>query len=407
MGNMQNTVQTGEQYDVTINDVAFGGDGVGRIEGLAVFVPFTAAGERVRIEITQTHARFARGRVVEVLEPSDCRVAPGCRWYGACAGCQYQHVEYAEQLRVKMRQIQALFQRIGKMDDIPLDPIVPAPQPYGYRTKIMLHGPGQPAYVGTDKSQRVAIDTCPIAQPAINAALQQWRREHPPGLQTAEDLHFRLDAEGQVWAYGSKDHMTAAQCMANQRFNVPLHSFFQVNPDVADLMATQIMRAVSESGCTTLIDAYGGVGVFGLLCADRVERICSIEADARAVRAGKQNAKRLGVDHIRFVTKRVEQGLHQVLAELETAKTICLLDPPRSGCDPEVIKMLCRQPVRRIVYISCAPDCLARDVKRLVAGGYELVRVSPYDMFPQTAHIEAIAELRIGAEPEMETGTPQ
>ncbi len=387
---MQNAIQVGEQHTITIDDVAFGGDGVGRIGGRAVFVPFTMEGENALVEIVQVSARFARARVVHIISPSSLRVAPECPWYGVCAGCQYQHMAYDEQLRAKEKQVRALFQRIGGMADIPLESMVPSPRPYGYRTKITLHGPGQPAYIGRDHTSRVEIDTCPIARDELNQALRRWKEAHPDGLADQEDLHLRMDAEGQVWTPQEAEGQWVSQQVLGRTFFMPLSSFFQVNPEVAERMASAVRQMVWESGCAGLIDAYCGVGVFGLLCAERLKIIYGVESDARAVQAGKRNARALAVRNIRFVTDRVERGLGRVLSRVSTDDTLCLLDPPRSGCPPEVLDGLSSKRVKHILYISCAPDRLARDAKRLVAGGYELVRVAPFDMFPQTAHIETL-----------------
>jgi 23S rRNA (uracil1939-C5)-methyltransferase len=392
MGNTQNTLQLGDTHALTITDLAFGGEGVGRVDGLAVFVPFTIPGEQVRAEITETHARFARARMVELVEASPHRIAPPCPVYGRCAGCQYQHVTYAEQLRLKEQQVRALFRRIGGITDIPMKPIIPSPRPYGYRSKITLHGPGRPAYVALDKVSRVEIDACPIAREELNAALRHWQEAHPEGLSEGEDLHLRMDAGGRVWTPGEAVGQQVTQKVLGREFHMPMASFFQVNPEVAEHMADAVRQWVRESGAATLVDAYCGVGVFGLLCAENMEFVWSVESDARAVQAAKRNARLLGVKNIRFITARVEKGLGRALARLQADNALCILDPPRNGCPPEVLNTLSSRAVKHILYISCSPDRLARDAKRLVASGYELRRVAPFDMFPHTAHIETVAE---------------
>ncbi len=390
---MQNTPAIGEEHDVLIEDVAFGGDGVGRIDGMTVFVPFTLTGERVRIAVTHVQKRYLRGRLLEVQDASASRTTPRCPWHGVCAGCQYQHIDYPEQLRLKEAQVRTLFERIGGIPAPPIASMVASPQPYGYRSTITLHGPGRPAYVGIDKRRRVEVDHCPIAQESINAKLIEWVRRHPDGLREHRDLGFRTDADGRVWVHDGKDHTLITQSIGGHTFRVPLSSFFQVNRQVTEAIITYLRGVLADSGCRTLIDAYGGVGVFGILCADLVEKIWVIESDARAIRAGKQNAARAGAAHMHFVPERVEHGLSTCLRRSPPLETACLLDPPRRGCATNVLQTLLRHKVRRVLYLSCAPDCMARDVKQLVAGGYRLVRVTPFDMFPQTAHIEALAEL--------------
>jgi len=245
----------------------------------------------------------------------------------------------------------------------------------------------------------VEIDACPIARDELNQALRRWKEAHPDGLADQQDLHLRLDADGQVWTPQEAEGKWVSQQVLGRTFVMPVSSFFQVNPDVAERMAGVVRQMVWESDCAELIDAYCGVGVFGLLCAERLKTVYGVESDARAVQAGKRNARALAVSNIRFVTDRVEKGLGGVLSRVNTDDTLCLLDPPRSGCPPEVLDRLSAKRVKHIIYISCAPDRLARDAKRLVANGYKLVRVAPFDMFPQTAHIETLGlfSLRVGS----------
>lgn len=389
---MQSTIQMGDEYTVSIDDVAFGGDGVGRIQGMAVFVPFTMAGESVRIRVTRVHRTFARGECVEVRVPSTDRTPPPCPWFGRCAGCQYQHLAYDAQLQVKTRQLRDLFKRIGHVDNVPLAPIVPAPNPWAYRTRVTLHGPGQPAFVGIDHQDRVAVDACAIARPELNHALQTWKAEHPDGLKEAGHLSIRADADGRTWIATKKDRRVVKQQLKDRLFEVPLQSFFQVNPDVANALAAFVVDRVREAACRTLIDAYCGVGVFALLAAAHAEKVYGMEADQQAIRVARRNARRMKCQNAVMVAGRTETLLPEILRREHGPSTLCLLDPPRKGCAPSVLKALTDQGVARILYISCAPDCLARDAATLIAAGYGLDQVTPFDMFPQTAHIEVVAE---------------
>lgn len=391
---MQSDLKVGTTHVVRIKDLAFGGDGVGRIAGRAVFVPFTIPGERVEIEISVVKDRFARGRLLHVLEASPDRTTPRCPHFARCAGCQYQHVTYEAQLGAKEAQVCALLQRIGGVSDPPVKAIVPSPQPWQYRSRITLHGPGKPAFVGLEHSDRIELDACPIAREELNRALQGWNEAHPDGLPAERDLSIRMDADDRAYCDTGEEKRWLNQMLLSQRFKVPLRSFFQINQSVADQLAEWLLARIQASGCHTLIDAYAGVGVFGLLAAEHVQRVIAIEADEDAVRAGRKNAEKLGVKQIDWLAARVERGLQEVLASVEGRDTICLLDPPRMGCQPEVLKQLMERSVHTILYVSCSPDRLARDIKRLAAADYRLVDVKPFDMFPQTAHIEVVAVLQ-------------
>ncbi len=393
---MQSDLKVGTIHAIRIEDFAFGGDGVGRIAGRAVFVPFTIPGEEVEVEISVVKDRFARGHVRRVLAASADRTTPVCPHFARCAGCQYQHVTYEAQLRAKEAQVRALLQRIGGVSDPPVHAIVPSPQPWQYRSRITLHGPGKPAFVGLDHSDRIELDACPIAQEELNRALQDWNEAHPDGLPAERDLSIRMDADDMAYCDTGEEKRWLNQTLLTHRFKVPQRSFFQVNQSVADQLAEWLLARIQAAGCHTLIDAYAGVGVFGLLAAEHVQRVIAIEADEDAVRAGRKNAEKLGVKQIDWLAARVERGLQDVLASVEGRDALCLLDPPRIGCQPEVLKQLIAHPVHTILYVSCSPDRLARDIKRLTAADYRLVEVQPFDMFPQTAHIEAVAVLQHG-----------
>ena len=390
---MQKTMEPGAQATLHIHDTAFGGDGVGRLDELAVFVPFSAEGDRVEVELVQVKPRFARARIQTVVEPAATRVEPVCPVYGVCAGCQYQHLAYTEQLRVKQHQVRTLLQRIGRIEEPVVHPIVPAPDPWAYRTRITLHGPGRPAYIGIDHAERVAIERCPIAREEINQALHAWNEAHPEGLGEREHLDLRVDADGKVWSSTRPGADLLQQKLLRQRFKVPQGSFFQVHPAVAGRLATQVREEVRQSRAKTLIDAYAGVGLFALLAAPSVERVFAIESDAPAVQAAKENARDRGIRNVHWTTDKVERGLQQVLARVQGAQTACVLDPPRAGCPPEVMQALTRAQVERVLYVSCAPDRLARDLRTWLEHGYRLKHVWVYDLFPQTAHIETLAVL--------------
>ncbi len=393
---MQSDLKVGTIHAVQIEDLAFGGAGVGRIAGQAVFVPFTIPGERVDVEISVVKDRFARGHARRVLEASPDRTTPICPHFARCAGCQYQHLNYEAQLRAKEAQVHALLQRIGGVADPPVHAIIPSPQPWQYRSRITLHGPGKPAFVGLAHNDRIELDDCPIAREELIRALQDWNEAHPDGLPAEQDLSIRVDADDTAHCDIGDEKRWLNQSLLMHRFKVPLQSFFQVNQAVAEELAEWLVGRIQLSGCDTLIDAYAGVGVFGLLAAEHVQRIIAIESDQDAVRAGRRNADKLGIQHIDWLAARVEHGLQDVLAKVEGRDTMCLLDPPRNGCQPEVLKQLIANPVHSILYVSCSPDRLARDIKRLHAAGYRLAEVQPFDMFPQTAHIEAVAVLTRG-----------
>jgi len=369
----------GATLTLTIDDIAFGGEGVGRVDDFVVFVPFVAAGEVVEVEVTEVKKRFARARLRKVLQASPRRVAPACRYFGDCGGCQYQHLAYAEQLRVKHKQISDLFQRIGGLEGARIDPVEPCPQPYGYRNRIMIRSQWDKfkqglnlGYIRADSRLVVDIQECKIAEPALNEQIQNVRRHPPPkgGLKVV----LRLAAEG---------------------WEVPRDSFFQTNYHLLPRLVGVLRERLRESGARFLIDVYCGVGFFSLELAGEVERFAGIEVDAAAIKAARQNMGGRGKSNGEFMAGRAEDLLPHVLRRFEAGSTTVVLDPPRTGCPPEMLAALAGARPAQILYVSCHPATLARDLNVLRATGvFELAKVIPLDMFPQTQHLECVADMR-------------
>jgi tRNA/tmRNA/rRNA uracil-C5-methylase (TrmA/RlmC/RlmD family) len=375
----------GWRGEVEIEDVAFGGNGVARVDGFVVFVPFVAAGERVEIELTEVRKQFARARLRRVLTPSPQRVKPECPHFGACGGCQYQHLDYAEQLRVKHRQISDLMQRLAKLDPDRIRPVVPCPRPYGYRNRIMLrsqwNGREQRLIVGFiryDNHWVEELDECRIAEPELSARIREVRANPPPkgGLKVV----LRKYPEG---------------------WELPRDSFFQNNFHLLPGLVAAVRECLVNAGTRQLLDLYCGVGFFALELADQVERFVGVELDQKAVEAARVNAARRGATNGEFLRARAEEALPELLTRVPAGETTVLVDPPRKGCARSMIEQWLEVRPAQIIYVSCQPATLARDLKRLTADGvYRLEQLTPLDMFPQTQHLECVADLRLADTPE-------
>jgi tRNA/tmRNA/rRNA uracil-C5-methylase (TrmA/RlmC/RlmD family) len=400
-------LQPGQRLELDITTVAFGGDGIGRVDNFVVFVPFVIEGERVEVEIVEVKRRYATADLVRVITASARRVEPRCPYYMKCAGCQYQHVEYAHQLELKRSQIRDVFERIGKIASPPIEPVVGSPREYHYRNKIVVHGPGKPGFWTTRGRSIIGIEQCPIAREEVNAKLAEVAQ------QSLENVHvtIRSNSAGEVWQYtetrransvwdepeaGEEAPVTQnviTETILGKELHVPLGSFFQVNREVIELALAHARGTFATSGCKILVDAYCGVGLFALTLADLAEHVYGIEEDSWAIQAANDNAQRLGLTRYDFYPGKTERLLFYTLRQSKLDETCLILDPPRSGCAPVVLKTLREHKPRKIVYVSCAPPMLARDIKELLKSGYKLERVTPFDMFPQTAHCEAVAEL--------------
>ncbi len=372
--------KVGDRLDVTIVDIAFGGEGVARTDGLVVFIPFVAPGEQVRVEVVERKRDFARARVLEILHPSPDRIAPACRYFGECGGCQYQHLDYPSQLRIKHAQVAAHFERIAGLPAEVVSPVVPCPTAYGYRNRIMVrrqwNKPEQRAVLGYlrhDSRLVVDVERCEIAEPALNEQLGRLRENPPPRNAPKAVLRIMPDD-----------------------WNLHRDSFFQTNFHLLPGLVDAVRRCVKESGARHVVDAYCGIGFFALQLADMVESFVGVEIDTQAIRCARANAAQRHATQGEFIAGKTEELLGSLLARFDAAKTAVVLDPPRAGCHAAGLEARMHAHPAHSVYVSCHPAPLARDAKRLCSeGGYTLHRVTPLDMFPQTQHIECVADLRL------------
>jgi tRNA/tmRNA/rRNA uracil-C5-methylase (TrmA/RlmC/RlmD family) len=365
---------------VCVTDLAFGGEGVARHEQFVVFIPFTLPGETAEIRVTEVRKNYARARLLRLLEPSPDRVTAPCPYFGACGGCQYQHLQYDRQLALKRQQIVELLRRVGGFPDPPVQAPIPCPTPYGYRNRIMVrsqwHGPEQRlvlGYLRHDNRLVVDVENCAIAEPALNRQLLEVRKSPPP----KGGLKVTLRIPPEDW-------------------QVPNDSFFQNNFHLLPELTRTVSRRLADSGVKHLIDAYCGVGFFAISCAPQLDSFIGIELDKPAILAARANAAARNLQHGEFLCGAVEELLPAIVQRLDPAKTAVILDPPRRGCHPAGLETLLTAAPTQIIYVSCHPATLARDLNILCRTGvYRLVDLTPLDMFPQTQHVECVADLRL------------
>jgi tRNA/tmRNA/rRNA uracil-C5-methylase (TrmA/RlmC/RlmD family) len=378
------SLKTGDKLTLTIHDIAFGGEGVGRIDDFVVFVPFVIVGETVEVEITEVKKNFARAKLLRVEKSSPERVAPECRYFGACGGCQYQHIAYATQLRLKHKQISDLFERVGKIPADKIAPVIPSPQPYGYRNRIMIrsqwNGPAKKLVIGfirADNNFVEDIEECKIAEPAISEQIKQVRANPPP-----------------------KGGIKIVLRIPPENWDVPPDSFFQNNFFLLPKLVETVRGFLRDGGARHLVDLYCGVGFFGIELADLVESFVGVEYDRLAINSARKNIASRKISNGEFISSTVEEVLPTLLQKFSPEKTSIILDPPRKGCLPETLRLLRETRPAQVIYVSCHPATMARDLNILCAEGvFELARVQPLDMFPQTQHVECVADLRAGKPP--------
>jgi len=369
----------GDRVSLSIHDIAFGGEGVGRIEQMVVFVPFVITGETVEAEITEVKKNFARAKLLRVLTPSPHRVEPECRYFGACGGCQYQHVDYAEQLRMKHKQISDLFERVGRISPQVVQPVLPCPAPYGYRNRIMIRSQWngrekklEIGFIRADNKFVEDIEECRIAEAALNEQIKEVRANPPP-----------------------KGGIKVVLRVQPENWEVPRDSFFQNNFFLLPKLVETVRTFVKTGGARHLIDLYCGVGFFGIETADAVDSFVGVEYDQPAIGAARKNLEIRKIRNGEFISAKVEDVLPELLQRFSPEKTTVILDPPRKGCWPATLELLRQTRPAQVIYVSCHPATMARDLNILCGDGvFNLAQVQPLDMFPQTQHVECVADLR-------------
>ncbi|MDR0535415.1 MAG: class I SAM-dependent RNA methyltransferase [Puniceicoccales bacterium] len=365
-----------------------------------VMLPFALPGERVVARVWHNAANFSRADLVRVLRPSPARVEPRCPLFGRCGGCQYQNLAYPEQLAWKTRITAELLKRLGGVE-FPVSPCHPSPRQYNYRTKITPHfyrADAEIGFLAAGRRRIVDVPACPIATEAVNDALPRVREETRANAsrhKRGATLLVRETATGVVTDFRA----TALETLGTLRLRFPAGDFFQNNPFILPDFTAYAIRAASGGGeCAHLLDTYCGSGLFALAGAPEFESVHGVEISPEAVANATENARANGISNAVFTAASAD-GIfdtgHQGARPLPPAgKTAVLMDPPRRGSDEAFLGQLLRYAPRRVVYVSCAPDTQMRDLRPLLSGGYEIEAVQPFDLFPQTRHIENIITLR-------------
>jgi tRNA/tmRNA/rRNA uracil-C5-methylase (TrmA/RlmC/RlmD family) len=374
------SLKIGDRVSVVIHDIAFGGEGVGRLDQMVMFVPYVITGETVEAEIIEVKKNFARAKLIQVITASaEHRVEPACRYFGACGGCQYQHIDYAHQLRVKHKQISDLFERVGRISPERVQPVLPCPEPYGYRNRIMIrsqwNGRAKKLEIGFirgDNNFVEDIEECKIAERALNEQIQEVRANPPP----KGGIKIVLRVQPENW-------------------EVPRDSFFQNNFFLLPKLVETVRDYLKAGGARHLIDLYCGVGFFGIEAADLMTSFVGVEYDQPAIQAARRNLANRKITNGEFLAAKVEDVLPGLLQRFSSENTAVILDPPRKGCWPATLELLRETKPSQVIYVSCHPATMARDLNILCAEGvFDLAQVQPLDMFPQTQHVECVADLR-------------
>jgi len=404
------------EHEITLTTFTYGGDALGRLnDGRAVFVPFGLPGERVRVRLTEEKRNFARGELVEVLEASPQRIIARCIHFGVCGGCHYQNLPFDEQLLAKTEILRDQLIRIGRIENPPVQKMVACPNPLNYRNHVQFHltKDGRLGYVGagtTSARGLIPITECHLPEASINSLWPQLEFEPRMNIErvsfragkdedvilvlesdSPEPPELEIEAEISVaHVYGDNavviagnDHIVIR--VLDRDFRVSAASFFQVNTVMTEKMVHHLLSCLPVFPTTILLDVYCGVGLFSAFFATKCNTVIGIESSPSACEDFAVN-----LDEFENV-ELYEESAEDVIPHLEVKPDVVLVDPPRTGLGKRVIEGLLRLNPRLIAYASCDPSTLARDAARLINGGYRLKDVTPFDLFPQTYHIESVS----------------
>jgi len=409
-----------------VDGISHQGEGVARINGKAVFIPHALPGEELEIEIVEERSRYSRGRIAGIYESSPERTATRCPHYYDCGGCAYQHVEYSRELELKRQVVRDNLLRIGHIDK-EVKPVLGLSSPWLYRNKVSWHlsGDGEHSYLAYYRGGShdwVKITDCRLISRPMQEASHYLNQMLPavkfkPGAtavirQSAVDDSLMLILYGLLAAppkavidqlsknfaslYFSRGddrvlaHAGGAKYLEGRLGEVKCRlspeSFFQVNQQQADRMIEIIKEQAGLSGSQAVLDAYCGTGTIALNMASRAASVTGIESNQSAIEDAKFNARSNNIHNADFITGNCEK----VLPSLNQSFDLVILDPPRSGCQEQVIDAVITGSPARIIYVSCNPSTLARDLARFKQSGYSAVEVQPVDMFPRTYHVECV-----------------
>ncbi|WP_273325955.1 23S rRNA (uracil(1939)-C(5))-methyltransferase RlmD [Vallitalea guaymasensis] len=453
--NVELPVVKNEYYEMVIDDLGINGEGIGKINGYTLFVDGALPQEKIKVKVIKTKKNFGFGKLIDILEPSIHRIDPVCDIAKRCGGCQLQHLSYEGQLNYKQKKVQDIIERIGGITDIEVNKVIGMEKPYFYRNKVQfpVGGMGDDSvnigFYAMRSHNIITTDKCYIQQPVnkdiigvvkeymlknnvkpynevtnkgvvrhivtrvsfhtkeimvgvvINGNKLPNSDELVSNLRKIEDvagIFISVNKEKTNVIMGNKIKMLwgkpyITDYIGEVAYNISPLSFYQVNPVQTEKLYSKVLEFADLSGDEIVWDAYCGIGTISLFLAGKSKKVMGVEIVPEAIEDAKKNAELNDISNTEFYVGKAEEVITGKYNEGVRADVI-VVDPPRKGCDRELLETIMKMQPEKVVYVSCDPGTMARDVKVLGEGGYRVEEVQPVDMFPQTVHVECVTVLR-------------
>lgn len=442
-------VKLGDEVLVEIHGIGSSGEGVGRVDDFTVFVPFTLPGETVKVSINMVKKTYATGKLIDIVTPANNRIEPTCELYGICGGCQLQHITYEGQLSLKTQKVKDVIERIGHQNPDLVKPAVGPKNPWAYRNKMQMPVGGtkgniKMGFYAMGSHDIVQGTNCPIqnegnniiAQDCYDIAMEldiepydehtgkgilrhvigrigqsgwmvilvtateylphqeEWVKNITNRIPQVETIVHNVNSKRTNVILGPTNYVlygdgTITDHIKDLQFTLSPHSFFQVNPEQTTVLYDQSLAYADLKGNETVIDAYCGTGTISLFLAHKAKHVIGIEIVEPAIINARENAKNNGYDNTEFIVADAAVEMPK-LYKAGVRPDVIVFDPIRAGCKEEVLTSAAGMEPNRIVYVSCNPATMARDIEILTNYGYKLKEVQPVDMFPMTAHVECV-----------------
>ncbi|MDQ0176047.1 23S rRNA (uracil(1939)-C(5))-methyltransferase RlmD [Bacillus chungangensis] len=448
----QTPVQKNEMLEVHFEDVTHDGSGVAKVDGYPIFVPNGLSGEKAKIKVTKVNKNYGFGRLMEILSASPNRVEAPCPIYYQCGGCQLQHFSYEGQLKAKEKQVRDVLERIGKLENVTVHPVLGMEDPWRYRNKAQVPvgeeaGRLVSGFYQARSHRIINMEACLIQHEQNDTAIQivkdicqrydisAYKEETNKGIlrhvmtrygYTTEDMMIvlvtrtpelphrkqivkeivesipavkaivqNINPKQTNVIFGEKTKVlwgseVIYDYIGDIKFAISARSFYQVNPKQTKILYEKALEYAALSGEETVIDAYCGIGTISLFLAKKAKKVYGVEIVPEAIADANRNAQLNGIENVVFEVGKAEQVIPQWYKEGVQADVL-VVDPPRKGCDEALLDTILDMKPERVVYVSCNPATLARDLRILEDGGYKTLEVQPVDMFPHTGHVECVA----------------